>query len=340
MDSKLFRCLLCNGRFCLKDVGKEFFPSTSICAKCYETGQQSENWCFGKTDIRDNGRTVQFGYNASSFECKQECPDRKICKVFALDWKPKIKRRIIGSMAKKKKHDEEDEDDEEETTDDETEEEEDDAEEDESDEDETSESDDEEDSDESDSDDADSEDEEDEEEDSEEVDEESEEDDEDDSEREERKSKKGRVKDEEEDEDEEEEEEKEKSMSKSKTLKLLQKAESIIFKLIAQYKADEEDEEEKPKRNKRGRKPKKEKKVREKAPRVGPFMASSIRGKAMAMALKGASIKKIEKMVKKEGGDARQIIRLLRSEKTPDGRAKWECDDSKGHIHVSKLKVK
>lgn len=95
LDLEVFRCVLCAGRFSVRDIRRgRYFVSTSICRECYEKGQQQDHstWCFGKTDVTVNGKVVKFGYNAQAIECKKECPDRLICKVFAIKYAKQIQK--------------------------------------------------------------------------------------------------------------------------------------------------------------------------------------------------------------------------------------------------------
>lgn len=82
---KLLFCLLHNGRFSKYDVKKgRYFPSTGICRACYKRMQaQPYNvCCFGKPTKVVKPKSVQYGWDKDAIECKSECPDRQICKVF------------------------------------------------------------------------------------------------------------------------------------------------------------------------------------------------------------------------------------------------------------------
>jgi len=62
-----------------------YFPSTRVCRSCYKRGQDApySAWCFGKPVIvGPNGRVLEYGYNEKARECREECPDRKICPIF------------------------------------------------------------------------------------------------------------------------------------------------------------------------------------------------------------------------------------------------------------------
>lgn len=86
LKSPLFECTMCAAKYTLADVkAGKYFPSTGICLKCYEQGKHSSFavWCFGKTDVVKKKKVIRFGYNAQSQACKDECPDRHICRVFA-----------------------------------------------------------------------------------------------------------------------------------------------------------------------------------------------------------------------------------------------------------------
>lgn len=79
-SGKLFQCVLCSEKFSTGDVVKGFyFASTGVCRGCYEKGQKTENsiWCFGS-------------FSVEYLECRLDCPDRKICKVFTKNQKESV----------------------------------------------------------------------------------------------------------------------------------------------------------------------------------------------------------------------------------------------------------
>lgn len=84
----IFECVLCRTRFNEEDVRElEYFPSTQVCAKCYERGQQADYtvWCFGKPNVRAlSGHILDYGYDADARACREECPDRKLCRLVVL----------------------------------------------------------------------------------------------------------------------------------------------------------------------------------------------------------------------------------------------------------------
>ena len=82
-----YRCVVCGGKFSQEDVKLYlFFRSTKTCFGCYWEGKKKDHrtWCFGKRNkINKAGRIVRWGYNnLEHVECRDECPDRKICPLF------------------------------------------------------------------------------------------------------------------------------------------------------------------------------------------------------------------------------------------------------------------
>ena len=85
--SPLFECTMCAERYTLADVKNgRYFPSTGICENCYLQGKHSKFavWCFGKTNVVKNKKVVRYGYDAKAAACTKECPDRHICRAFAV----------------------------------------------------------------------------------------------------------------------------------------------------------------------------------------------------------------------------------------------------------------
>lgn len=71
--SGIFVCVSCSEQYSKEDVKHGlYFPSTSTCLDCYNRMQKSKTTCFGKKDK----------YDRMTIACRDECPDRKICKVF------------------------------------------------------------------------------------------------------------------------------------------------------------------------------------------------------------------------------------------------------------------
>lgn len=73
LKEKLLECLICQQRFSVVDVKNNlFFASTMICSSCYNSGVESRgqnDWCFG-------------GYDQSYRECRVDCPDKRICRLY------------------------------------------------------------------------------------------------------------------------------------------------------------------------------------------------------------------------------------------------------------------
>lgn len=87
LDALVFQCLRCKKRFTLRDLRRgRFHISTCICDGCYKQmqAQKSEVCCFGKSNKVVKGKVVSYGYDAKARECRSECPDRNICKVYVL----------------------------------------------------------------------------------------------------------------------------------------------------------------------------------------------------------------------------------------------------------------
>jgi hypothetical protein len=86
MKQGTLECTCCRARFEEDDVrALRFFASTSICLECYKRGQAAPYalWCFGKPNvIGKSGRIVQFGFDVQAEECREQCPDRKLCELF------------------------------------------------------------------------------------------------------------------------------------------------------------------------------------------------------------------------------------------------------------------
>ena len=84
-SERILECILCAERFSLRNVEDgSFFASTLICKGCYTEGVKDSEWCFGD-------------FNAAEYrECRVECPDRKVCKVFT--FQKRAKERSGGKI--------------------------------------------------------------------------------------------------------------------------------------------------------------------------------------------------------------------------------------------------
>jgi len=67
----MFPCILCGTLYTPEDVGELVLITTGVCLICYAAGRAapSSQWCFGKPEK----------YDADAAECRELCPDRKIC---------------------------------------------------------------------------------------------------------------------------------------------------------------------------------------------------------------------------------------------------------------------
>jgi len=80
MKSIQFECLLCNELFTEIDIiNFRFFIATRVCYTCYRSLQKSpfSYSCFGK-----KSDDKYLGYDSLAHECRELCPDRKICPGF------------------------------------------------------------------------------------------------------------------------------------------------------------------------------------------------------------------------------------------------------------------
>ena len=86
--SAILECVLCSSRFREADVRLlRYFPSTRVCASCYQRSQRApySTWCFGKpTVVGPNGRVLEYGYNEKARECREECTDREVCHYYLM----------------------------------------------------------------------------------------------------------------------------------------------------------------------------------------------------------------------------------------------------------------
>lgn len=79
-DARILECVECGEKYSEDDVfNLNYFPQTRVCFKCYQNKQRAPftTTCFGK---RSKGK--QYGYDPMAIECRQQCPDRKICQQF------------------------------------------------------------------------------------------------------------------------------------------------------------------------------------------------------------------------------------------------------------------
>lgn len=80
--AKVLPCVLCSELFSQVDVKHmRYFPSTMICLGCYKSAARTPHstWCFGKLTVKQN-----LGYDEKAKACSVLCPDRSICRLFAL----------------------------------------------------------------------------------------------------------------------------------------------------------------------------------------------------------------------------------------------------------------
>lgn len=74
MKPVILECITCDELYTEIDVENfRFFPSTGVCYNCYRAMQKADTSisCFGKQ------------YDALANECRELCPDRKLCPSFA-----------------------------------------------------------------------------------------------------------------------------------------------------------------------------------------------------------------------------------------------------------------
>ncbi len=80
MKSVQLECVLCNEFYTEIDIENfRFFPSTRVCYNCYRQMQKQDYAisCFGKKT-----EDKKLGYNGMAEECRELCPDRRICPNF------------------------------------------------------------------------------------------------------------------------------------------------------------------------------------------------------------------------------------------------------------------
>src|SRR5579864_99659 len=74
-------CVLCTAVYTEHDVAiLNFFPATRVCWVCYRKLQKSpfKVSCFGKKSKDGN-----LGFDNMAVECREYCPDRRLCPKFA-----------------------------------------------------------------------------------------------------------------------------------------------------------------------------------------------------------------------------------------------------------------
>lgn len=104
---KPYRCFVCGDSFSQQDVELyNFFRSTKTCFQCYWKGKKEDHqvWCFGKRNkVNRAGRVVRWGYDGNEHvECREECPDRKICPLFLTHIKDNGKKYTKIGRARKR----------------------------------------------------------------------------------------------------------------------------------------------------------------------------------------------------------------------------------------------
>ena len=84
LAEKLLECVSCQQKFSVLDVKNSlFFVSTLTCSLCYNSAVGSQDktaWCFGDFDAKHRN-------------CRTDCPDKKICRLFTLRQKQKLLRK-------------------------------------------------------------------------------------------------------------------------------------------------------------------------------------------------------------------------------------------------------
>lgn len=91
MTRGVLKCVICNGSYGKGDVEEgKFSPDTLVCLSCYESMANAPRAmsCFGKgTIIIQATGERKLGYDPRAQECKDLCPDRKICVRFVLGYR-------------------------------------------------------------------------------------------------------------------------------------------------------------------------------------------------------------------------------------------------------------
>jgi len=84
---KSLECLRCMERYSKKDILEgRYWLETLICSKCYLSMQKAPHSisCFGKPSIAISETKKIQGFDLDMIECRELCPDRKICEKVML----------------------------------------------------------------------------------------------------------------------------------------------------------------------------------------------------------------------------------------------------------------
>lgn len=87
LGKKVLECVTCSRLFSLEDVLNGLYQlQTLVCSYCYARMQALpyEKSCFGKPMAVAGGRRL-YGYDPDARECREECPDRELCRQVFLD---------------------------------------------------------------------------------------------------------------------------------------------------------------------------------------------------------------------------------------------------------------
>lgn len=97
-QKELLWCLVCNEKFSIEDVSAgRYEAETGICTSCYKRMARDEKTCFG-----EETSDARYGYDEKTFECRDFCPDRRICKAFVQGWK---RKSDVGGVPEEEKND-------------------------------------------------------------------------------------------------------------------------------------------------------------------------------------------------------------------------------------------
>ncbi len=81
-STKVIECLTCRERYSREDVLSGLYQiTTKVCGECYSKMQASPHTvsCFGKTTAVQLDGTRLLGYDPDARECRELCPDAKLC---------------------------------------------------------------------------------------------------------------------------------------------------------------------------------------------------------------------------------------------------------------------
>jgi hypothetical protein len=84
---KSLECLRCTERYSKKDILEgRYWLETLICSKCYMNMQRAPHSvsCFGKPSVMISDVKKIQGFDLEMIECRELCPDRKICEKIML----------------------------------------------------------------------------------------------------------------------------------------------------------------------------------------------------------------------------------------------------------------